>query len=146
MSLCLFMGVFTSISPKLCVWSSRNFCACYLWPWVVRCWHDYLSGARCRLAYGPADATATHCLCFTKIQIGVTFLLPAHLQGSPGKRAAKRVCVCVIQQCTLVVSTTEKSKVCMVQTLTRWRPTWAIRTRRSWNTKVCLWSRAAPGG
>ena len=31
--------------------------------------------------------------CFTKIQIGVTFLLPAHLQGSPGKRAAKRVCV-----------------------------------------------------
>ena len=32
--------------------------------------------------------------CFTKIQIGVTFLLPAHLQGSPGKRAAKRVCVC----------------------------------------------------
>jgi len=22
----------------------------------------YLSGASCRLAYGPADATATHCL------------------------------------------------------------------------------------
>ena len=22
----------------------------------------YLSGARCRLAYGPADATAAHCL------------------------------------------------------------------------------------
>jgi len=22
----------------------------------------FLSGARCRLAYGPADATATHCL------------------------------------------------------------------------------------
>jgi len=22
----------------------------------------WLSGARCRLAYGPADATATHCL------------------------------------------------------------------------------------
>ena len=29
---------------------------------VVGCWHSYLSGARCRLAYGPADATATHCL------------------------------------------------------------------------------------
>jgi len=29
---------------------------------VVECWRDYLSGARCRLAYGPADATATHCL------------------------------------------------------------------------------------
>ena len=31
--------------------------------------------------------------CFSKIQIGFTFLVPAHL-GSPGKRAAKRVCVC----------------------------------------------------
>ena len=30
--------------------------------WVVKCWRGYLSGARCRLAYGPADATATHCL------------------------------------------------------------------------------------
>jgi len=29
--------------------------------------------------------------CFTKIKIGFTFLLPAHL-GSPGKRAIKRVC------------------------------------------------------
>jgi len=26
------------------------------------CWRGYLSGARCRLAYGPADATATHFL------------------------------------------------------------------------------------
>ena len=30
--------------------------------WLVGCWHGYLSGARCRLAYVPADATATHCL------------------------------------------------------------------------------------
>ena len=30
--------------------------------WVVRCWRGYLSGARCRLAYGSADVTATHCL------------------------------------------------------------------------------------
>ena len=29
---------------------------------VVGCWHGYLSGARCRLAYGPADATGTHWL------------------------------------------------------------------------------------
>ena len=29
---------------------------------VVGCWRGYLSGARCRLAYGPADAAATHCL------------------------------------------------------------------------------------
>jgi len=26
------------------------------------CWHGNLSAAKCRLAYGPADATATHCL------------------------------------------------------------------------------------
>ena len=30
--------------------------------WVVGCWHGWLSEARCRLAYSPADATATHCL------------------------------------------------------------------------------------
>jgi len=32
--------------------------------------------------------------CFSKIQIGFIFLVPAH-PGSPGKRAVKRVCVCV---------------------------------------------------
>ena len=33
--------------------------------------------------------------CFTKIQIGFAFLVPAH-PGSPGQRAVKRVCVCVL--------------------------------------------------
>ena len=37
--------------------------------------------------------------CFSKIQIGFTFLVVAH-PGSPGKRAVKRVCVCV---CVCVV-------------------------------------------
>ena len=32
--------------------------------------------------------------CFSKIQIGFTFLVPAH-SGSPGKRAVKWVCVCI---------------------------------------------------
>jgi len=32
--------------------------------------------------------------CFSKIQIGFTFLVPAY-PGSPGQRAVKRVCVCV---------------------------------------------------
>jgi len=32
--------------------------------------------------------------CFSKIQIGFTFLVPAYL-GSPRQRAVKRVCVCV---------------------------------------------------
>ena len=33
--------------------------------------------------------------CFSKIQIGFTFPVPAHL-GSPGQRAVKRVCVCSV--------------------------------------------------
>ena len=67
--------------------------------WVVGCWRGCLSGVRCRL--GPADATAIHCL-FSKIQIGVTFLVLAH-PGSPGKRAVKWVfvCVCVLWCCWL---------------------------------------------
>ena len=47
-----------------------------------------------------ADLHMTHLMpvpltvsCFSKIQIGFTFLVPADL-GSPGKRAVKRACVC----------------------------------------------------
>jgi len=73
--------------------------------WAVGCWCGYLSGARWGLTYGPADATATHCLtvtCFSKIQTGFTFLVPAH-PGSPGQRAIKQVCVCV---CVFINCTT----------------------------------------
>ena len=35
--------------------------------------------------------------CFSKMQIGFTFLVPAHL-GSPGQRAVKRVCVLWLMQ------------------------------------------------
>jgi len=42
--------------------------------------------------------------CFSKIQIGLTFRVLAHL-GSPRKRAIKRVCVCVcvvcVEQCPI---------------------------------------------
>jgi len=33
--------------------------------------------------------------CFSKIQIGFTFLALAH-PGRPGQKAVKRVCVCVL--------------------------------------------------
>ena len=36
--------------------------------------------------------------CFSKIEIGFTFLVPAHPGSSAGQRAVKRVCVCVISQ------------------------------------------------
>jgi len=50
-----------------------------------------LSGARCMAQLMPLPLTVS---CFSKIQIGFTFLVPAD-PGSPGKRAVKRVCVCV---------------------------------------------------
>jgi len=31
---------------------------------VMECWCGCLSGVRCRLAYGPVDATASHCILF----------------------------------------------------------------------------------
>ena len=36
--------------------------------------------------------------CFSKIQTGFTFLVPAHL-GSPRQRAVKRVYVCMLNYC-----------------------------------------------
>ena len=42
------------------------------------------------------------CFCFSKIQFGFAFLVPAH-PGSPGKRAVKRVCVCVSAVTVLVL-------------------------------------------
>ena len=50
--------------------------------------------ARCRLVYGQLMPLPLTVSCFSKIQIGFTFLVPAHL-GSPGQRAVTRVCVCV---------------------------------------------------
>jgi len=53
-------------------------------------WHSYLSGVRYRLVYGPANATASHCLQY--IQISFTFLVPAH----PGVRGPLNVCCCIL--------------------------------------------------
>ena len=41
----------------------------------------------------PLPLTAS---CFSKIEIGFTFLVPAH-PDNPGNRAVKRVCVCVLR-------------------------------------------------
>jgi len=52
------------------------------------CWCSCLSGARCRFAYGPADATATLSLAPINPDWfylpGFTFLVPAY-PGSPGQ-------------------------------------------------------------
>jgi len=47
-------------------------------------------GHKCAMAQlMPLQLTVS---CFSKIQIGITFLVPAY-SGSPGQRAVKRVCV-----------------------------------------------------
>ena len=62
---------------------------------VVGCWRGYLErGADLHMAQlMPLPLTVS---CFSKIQIGFTFLAPAHL-SSAGQRAVKWVFVCVLQ-------------------------------------------------
>ena len=49
--------------------------------------------------------------CFSKIQIGFTFLVPAH-PGSPWQRAVKWVCMCVLQMAL--------SQVCLSGSQLKW--------------------------
>jgi len=56
--LCMLLLAFSAL--MLLVERQEGHLACK--NWAVRCWRGYLSGARCRLAYGPADAIATRCL------------------------------------------------------------------------------------
>ena len=64
----------------------------------------------------PADATATHCHLFSKIQIGFTFLVPAHL-GSSGQRAVKRMCL--LHGRTPRLCTVSQYRLCGVVSLSR---------------------------
>jgi len=53
--------------------------------------------------------------CSNKIQVGFTFLVPAHL-GSPGQRAVKRVCVrACVRACVRVCC--RDSMACSVETM-----------------------------
>ena len=49
--------------------------------WVVRCLRGYLSGARCGLAYAQLMPLPLTVSCFSKIQIGFTFLVLAHYRA-----------------------------------------------------------------
>ena len=65
-----FLGEVEDVSSFLFGdWNTRNMprsqstrVSLYLLTSIYTCLHGYLSGARCRHAYGAADATATHCL------------------------------------------------------------------------------------
>ena len=71
---------------------------------MVGCWHGYLSGVRCRFAYGPADATAT----ISKIQIGsgpedhkTDVRVCVRMCARVCVRACVRACVCDVAHCLL---------------------------------------------
>jgi len=63
--------------------------------------------------------------CFSKIQIGFTFLLPAH-PGGPRKRAVKRVCVCVMSVSDVFLFTVLQNFSHSAESnLLKWSPVWA---------------------
>ena len=62
--------------------------------WAVGCWHGYLSGARCRVTYGPADATATHRL-FASAKSRLVLPLWYRLTWVVPDKGPLNGCVCV---------------------------------------------------
>ena len=56
------------VVPEICLWTNKHtdmiitILLCPTRGEIDTVWRGYLSAARCRLAYGPADAIATHCL------------------------------------------------------------------------------------
>jgi len=81
--------------------------------WAVGCWHGYLSAVRCRFAYGPANATATHSLAPVNPDLfyllHFTFLVPAHLD-SP--RQNPQSCKTVVVLVTLHSLSSSNTSTC----------------------------------
>jgi len=94
--------------------------------WVVRCWHGYLSGARCTLAYGRADATATHCLL---LQQNPDWLLPFwyRLTRVVLDKGPLKGCVCVFLY-------TEQCSTRMGITSMLWRRYMSKLVHKRWNS------------
>ena len=72
--------------------------------WVVGYWHGYLSGARCRLAYGPADATATHCVC-----VGCHYFPPGLQLPPQPLRGLLQIFCCLVNRGTMGVNSLPKT-------------------------------------
>ena len=71
--------------------------------WVVGCWVVICFEWCADLHMAQLMPLPLTVSCFSKIQIGFTFLVPAHLD-SPGQRAIKRVCVCVcVRVCVAMI-------------------------------------------
>ena len=65
------------------------------------CWHGYLSGARCRLAYGPAGSTATRCLLIS-VKSRLVFAFWYRLVRVVLDKGPLNGCVCVSRQNILI--------------------------------------------
>ena len=62
-------------------------------PYLINDWHRFIEKPALEIQiFEPLTVS-----CFSKIHIGFIFLVPAH-PGSPGQRAVKRVCVCVLRR------------------------------------------------
>jgi len=67
-------------TPQALSWLGIRKSICLVNNWVMRCWQcGYLSRLRWKwFEYGPADAAVTPVIsCFIKIQIGLSFVVPA---------------------------------------------------------------------
>ena len=63
--------------------------------WVVGCWHSYLSGARCRHAYGPADAKCCHSLSLASVKSRLVLHFWYRLTRVVLEKGPLNGCVCV---------------------------------------------------
>jgi len=93
------------------------------------CWCGYLSGTTCRLAYGPADATATHCL---SLQWNPDWFLPfwyrlTRVVPDKGPLNVR------IQQCQLVIF----AVICLVNLEHCCKPVECVLL---WNCPRCVYS------
>ena len=81
---------------------------------MVGCWHGYLSGARCRLAHGPADVTATRVV-LDKGPLNVCVCVCV-CGGLAGRKACtnsrvKQLCVFPL---TAVEADTDEKRLCVI--------------------------------
>jgi len=83
--------------------------------WVVGCWRGYLSGTKCRLAFGLADATATHSLASVKSRLVLPFWY--RLTRVVPEKGPLNGCVCNCGSCNLMPSTPDASRVPIVTCL-----------------------------
>jgi len=73
--------------------------------------------------------------CFSKIQIGFTFLVPAH-PGSPRKRAVKPVCVCVCVRACVRACVRVRTELTY---LSAWGFGWTVCRQARWNDGQSVW-------